>query len=65
MLQGFISFHVLESVNPSDLGLSNDCSKEEFEKALESHATFCREKIETNGFLYVNDNEIEVLDNEE
>ena len=61
MLKGCISLHVLESVYPSDLGLSDDCSKEEFEIALAKWAEICRNEINNGCFLSVNDIETAII----
>lgn len=64
MLKGCVSLHVLESVYPSDLGLPDDCSKEEFEIALETWAAICRNEIDNGCFLSVNDIETEIIEEE-
>ena len=61
MFKGYISLHVLENVYPSDLGLSDDCSKEEFEIALAKWAEICRNTINDSCFLFVNDIETEII----
>ena len=64
MLKGYISLHVLDSVCPSDLGLTDDCSKEEFEIALTKWAEICRNTINNGCFLSVNDIETEIIKEE-
>lgn len=64
MLKGCISLHVLESAYPSDLGLSDNCSKEEFEIALAKWAEVCRNEINNSCFLSVNDIETEIIKEE-
>lgn len=64
LLKGYISLHVLESVYPSDLGLPDDCSEEDFEIALEKWAEVCRNEINNGCFLLVNDIETEIIKEE-
>lgn len=53
-----LSFIGLLTLSPEDVGLSNDCSKEELEAAAEAVENFLSEQINTLTEVRINDLEI-------
>lgn len=57
----YISLHILFSASAKELGINENCSKEEFEKAAIEYAKEQATDIEIKTECDVNDIEVEVL----
>lgn len=64
MKEAFVSLTILMSFTPQTVDLTEDCSKEEFEQAVDNIVNRRLELIEDATGLIVNDIETEIVEKE-